>query len=67
MRFSAWRSKSKLPVASAEPSDIDDASQHLRRLHVGVGDARPRLIDDEIDALAAGRGEHGVGQAGSLE
>src|SRR5690349_17809673 len=36
---------------AAEPSDIDDAAQYLRRLHIGVGDARRDLIDDKIDPL----------------
>jgi hypothetical protein len=36
-------------------ADIDDTAEHAGRLHVGVRDVPRNLVDDEIDALAAGR------------
>src|SRR5215472_14522442 len=42
-------------LGAAEAADIDDAAFDGGGGQVLVGDARRNLIDDEIDALAAGR------------
>ena len=48
----------ELALEAAEPADVDDATEHGRSPQVFVGDAGGHLVDDEVDALAAGRLEH---------
>ena len=45
----------ELALHAAEPADIDDAAEDGGGLHVLVGDAGRDLVDDQVDALAAGR------------
>ena len=45
----------ELALHAAQPADIDDAAEDGGGLHVLVDDAGRDLVDDQVDALAAGR------------
>jgi hypothetical protein len=55
----------ELALHAAEAADIDDTAAHAGRLHVGVRDIAGNLVDDEIDALTAGRFPHCLNPLGT--
>src|SRR2546430_15310091 len=54
----------KIGVGAAEPADIDDAALDPGGREILVGNLARDLIDDQIDAFAAGRFKHLIDPAG---
>ena len=54
----------EIGVGAAEPADIDDAALDLGGLEILTRDLAGYLVDDQIDAFAAGRLQHLIDPAG---
>src|SRR6266403_3028048 len=56
--------KVEISMCAAEPADIDNAAFYLCGGKILVGNLARDLIDDQIDAFAGGRLQHGIDPAG---
>ena len=54
----------EIGMGAAEPADIDDAALDFGGGEILVGDLARDLIDDQVDAFAAGRFQHLIDPAG---